>query len=144
MEIYQKTLATLRALYHYYQTAHWQSKGSQYYGDHLLFQRLYDATAIDIDLVGEKALGICQDDSVVDLKQNMAFVLKIVNNLDYAPDTQFESALKLERAFVKLCNDQAKEDTNSEGVKNMFAGLADKHEGHIYLMQQRIKGLKVI
>jgi len=143
MEIYQKTLATLRSLSLYYQTAHWVSKGSQYYGDHLLFQRLYEETTEDIDPVGEKAMGICQDEYAVSLIQNIDFVYKIINNMDYEPDNVFESALKLERAFVKLCGDYVKTDV-SEGVKNMFAGLADKHEGHVYLLQQRSKGLKVV
>lgn len=144
MLIYQKSIATLMSLYHYYQTAHWVSKGSQYYGDHLLFQRLYEAVNPDIDLIGEKALGITQNELSVDLKEITEMMGKIVNNMDYGPDDYFESALKLERAFVKLCGDQAKDETNTEGLKNMWAGLADKHEGHIYLLQQRIKGLKTI
>lgn len=144
MEKYQKTIATLRALSCYYQTAHWVSKGSQYYGDHLLFQRLYEAASGDIDGVGEKAMGITQDDVAVDLKTNIEMVSKILNNMDYEPDSYFESAAKLERALIKLCCEAAKDDSNSEGVKNMFAGLADKHEGHVYLLQQRVKGLKVI
>lgn len=135
MEIYQKVIATLRSLYHFYQTAHWVSKGSQYYGDHLLLQRLYEATNLDIDLVGEKALGITKSDASVDLKENITLMGKIIHNLE---DNHFNSALKLEKAFVKLCDEQAKNPQNSEGVKNMFAGLADKHEGHCYLLQQRV------
>jgi DNA-binding ferritin-like protein len=144
MNIYQKIIATLRSLTCYYQTCHWLSKGSQYYGDHLLFMRLYDATILDIDGVGEKAIGVTQDEASVDLRENINAVAKILNNMEYDPDRYFESALKLEKAFVKACEDLAKDVNNSEGVKNMFAGLADKHEGHIYLLQQRIKGLKVI
>jgi DNA-binding ferritin-like protein len=136
MEIYQKVIATLRSLSHYYQTAHWVSKGSQYYGDHLLFQRLYDATNADIDVVGEKAMGITKNDASVGLKENISIMIKILNNME---DNSFSSALKLEKAFVKLCDDQAKNALeHSEGVKNMFAGLADKHEGHCYLLQQRV------
>lgn len=143
-QTYQKTIATLRALYLYYQTAHWLSLGSQYYGDHLLFERLYTATLADVDIVGEKALGITQNDEAVSLVKNLEMVTKIIGHMDHAPDAFFSSALKLEKAFIKLCDDQVKNDANSEGVKNMFAGFEDKHEGHVYLLQQRLKGLKVI
>ena len=37
-------------LFHAY---HWRSKGQDYYGDHLLYQRLYQARAEEIDRIGE-------------------------------------------------------------------------------------------
>jgi DNA-binding ferritin-like protein len=144
MQIFQKTIATLRSLYLYYQNAHWLSSGSQYYGDHLLFERLYNATSDDVDMLGEKALGITQDEASVDLLENIDMVYKILSNMQYDADSFFDSAVKLERALVKLCSEQAKSDENTEGVKNMFAGLADKHEGHVYLLQQRLRGLKFV
>lgn len=144
MQIFQKTIATLRSLYLYYQNAHWLSSGSQYYGDHLLFERLYDATQADVDMLDEKALGITQNEASVDLLENIDMVYKILSNMQYDADSFFDSAVKLERALVKLCSEQAKADENTEGVKNMFAGLADKHEGHVYLLQQRLRGLKFV
>jgi len=138
-ETYQKTIAILRSLSHYYQTIHWVANGTQYYGDHLLLQRLYDEVTPEIDTVGEKALGITKENATVNLVENISMVLKIVTNMEYgAMDVCFTSALKLERAFVKFCEDQATSSQNTEGVKNMFADMADKHEGHVYLIQQRL------
>lgn len=138
-ETYQKTIAILRSLSLYYQTIHWLANGSQYYGDHLLLQRLYDAVTPEIDTIGEKALGIMKQESAVNLVENISMVSKILNNMDYGSvEVCFNSAVKLERAFIMFCGEQAKSDENSEGVKNLFAGMADKHEGHVYLLQQRL------
>jgi len=139
MESFKKTLAVLRSLSNYYQTAHWVSDGPQYYGDHLLFQRLYDAVTVEIDTVAEKAVGVTKNISIVDLKESLGMVVKILDNLNYEGiENYFRSALKLEKAFVVHCNEQATDGLNSEGVKNMYAGMADIHEGHIYLLQQRL------
>ena len=135
-EIFQKTLAILRSLSCYYQTAHWTVKGPNYYGDHLLLQRLYDAVTGEIDTVGEKSMGITKDEGSVNLIKNIEMVSKIVNNIEYVDF--FVGALKLERAFVMFCDEQVKNLANSEGVKNMYADMADKHEGHVYLLQQRV------
>ena len=141
-EIYQKTIAILRSLSCYYQTTHWLASGSQYYGDHLLLQRLYDAVTPEIDVFGEKALGITKQDSAVNLIENISMVSKIINNMEYGSvEICFKSALKLERAFVMFCEEQSASNENSEGVKNLFAGTADIHEGHVYLLQQRVSGV---
>ena len=43
VEILQEVLGLLRGQYWNYWTTHWQVKGENYYGNHLLFQRLYEA-----------------------------------------------------------------------------------------------------
>ena len=51
-------LVYLRHLSFIHQNHHWVSKGEPFYGDHLLFQRLYAGVAEDIDTLAEKAIGL--------------------------------------------------------------------------------------
>ena len=43
VEKLQWLLACLRAQYWMYQQSHWQVMGPEYYGNHLLFERLYES-----------------------------------------------------------------------------------------------------
>ena len=51
-------LVHLKFLASVHQNHHWVTKGDPFYGDHLLFQRVYEATAEDIDTMAEKAIGL--------------------------------------------------------------------------------------
>jgi DNA-binding ferritin-like protein len=51
-------LSLLRALDWHYRTAHWQVWGEAQYGDHLMFQRFYEAMPDEIDTLAEKMVGI--------------------------------------------------------------------------------------
>ena len=57
-------LVRLRFLATVHQTHHWTAKGDPFYGDHLLYQRLYDAVVVDIDALAEKAVGLGSSDNV--------------------------------------------------------------------------------
>jgi len=52
-----RILGMLRAMYLSYQTSHWQVRGPSFYGDHLLFQRLYESVEVQIDQIAEKVVG---------------------------------------------------------------------------------------
>jgi hypothetical protein len=57
VKLLQPLLALLRAQYWMYQESHWQTKGPAYYGNHLLFQRLYESVTEQIDTLAEKMVG---------------------------------------------------------------------------------------
>ena len=46
--------AAIRGLHHLLWTAHWVSEGDPQYGDHLLYQRLYEARVMEIDGIAEQ------------------------------------------------------------------------------------------
>ncbi|MCH7560353.1 MAG: hypothetical protein IIC67_03115 [Thaumarchaeota archaeon] len=50
-------LACLRAAAQLHQTNHWRTKGTAFYGDHQLFDRLYNDSLSMIDQVAERAMG---------------------------------------------------------------------------------------
>ena len=129
-----------------HQTHHWIAKGDPFYGDHLLFERVYSAAQADIDVVAEKAVGLGTTANV-DVLLSTTQVLKLVHG--YGPlqtipqqNELVRRSLTAEMMFLSclkiLCESMKVNGTCTLGVENMIADLADKHEGSVYLLKQRI------
>lgn len=137
--IYTKYLAEL------HQNNHWQSKGDSYYGDHLLFQRLYEAVNGEIDVVAEKAIGIGSNDNVnfVLISNNVNKLIVENNPMPSIPrsDDLVRQSLEAEMNYIKvlslMADSMTAKGTYTKGVDNMIAGIIDIHEGHVYLLKQR-------
>jgi len=138
-------LVHLRYLTFVHQTHHWTAKGDPFFGDHKLFEQLYDQVVEDIDTVAEKAVGLGNEQNV-----NMMLQIKQLGTLCNAygsPQTVPHSndlaktSLIAEWNFlkiVKIAEDSMKQnDTWTPGVSNMLQGLFDIHEKHIYLLKRR-------
>lgn len=138
-------LAGLRALYFTHQQNHWTCRGANFYGDHLLFQRLYEKIADEIDTVAEKCVGV-GDESTVDLQFQLKTVFQMlkdsstssvtVGSSDYA-----KKSLSAEYTFLNLC-DVVRSTLDAQGklsigIDNMIAGIMDVHESHVFLLKQQ-------
>lgn len=139
-------LSYAQALYNMYYHMHWRSEGENYYGDHLLFQRLYEDMPDEIDGIAEKAIGILNDTKAVNPVENTAAAAKILSELmsdEDEPSTYSDTAVKAERQFVQAVADalnlMEKEGELTDGVEDLLQGIASKHEEHLYLLQQRSK-----
>jgi DNA-binding ferritin-like protein len=100
----KKYLSTLKALQAYYQHAHWISKGEPFYGDHLLFERLYGSVNEQIDSLAEKMVGLGGDHYVC-VRTVMKMTSDILQKIpEMGEDTLglelAQSALKLENMFL--------------------------------------------
>lgn len=140
-------VAYLRGLAMVHQTHHWQTRGDTYYGDHLLFERLYGNVSGEIDGVAEKAVGTGQHLLVQPLLQtkHLEWVMKyLYRGAPPNPDPLGYVAISLraelclmvflQLAYARL---QASGDL-SFGIDNMLQGIADKHEESLYLLRQRM------
>lgn len=138
-------LVHLRFLYTIHQTHHWISKGDSFYGDHLLFQRLYEETQTSIDAVAEKAIGLSSSDNVNITLQASQLVrlVKGYGMMSTIPQSTELSkrSLVAEKNFIKtteLALQNLKESGMlTTGLDNMLAGILDVHESHVYLLKQR-------
>lgn len=137
-------LAALRSLYFLHQQHHWISQGQNYYGDHLLFQRLYESIAEEIDATAEKCVGV-GDQTTIDLSLQLKLAYKMLSDLQMASMTQGDDAVKrslsAEYTFLYVC-DLVSQTLDSQGLlttglDNFIAGLSDTHEGNVYLLKQR-------
>lgn len=147
-------LATLRALGIIHQGNHWLSRGTAFYGNHLLFERIYNSALEDLDAAAEKFVALFGDEVLsYELQADLLHgVLSKYNNLEGSPT---QMSVSVEKAFLKLSQDFRKllrQETDSDGtgtasagpltlgLDNMLADIADSREGAVYLLTQSLKG----
>lgn len=140
-------LVHLRYLYFVHQTHHWTAKGDSYYGDHLLFQRLYESLPEEIDALAEKAIGLGLSENVnLPLQSSQLGKLVqgygMINTIPH-PNELAKRSMNAELNFLK-CAAYGAEQMNqagcmTRGLDNLLQGLEDAHEGHVYLLKQRCK-----
>lgn len=138
-------LVHLRYLQLIHQNHHWTAKGDPFYGDHLLFSRLYDTVTSEIDAVAEKVVGLGTTDNV-NLQLQVTQLAQLLQSYGMSQTIPQASelakrSLAAEMNFlavlgVILC--RLKESCQTTpGLDNMLAGIADVHEKHVYLLKQR-------
>lgn len=140
--LWLQLLGDLKALSDSYQSTHWRALGDAYYGDHQLYQRLYDDISSEIDTVAERALGITGNDTIVEPANLMSVSAQSLKTL-VVPGEFASMMLNAERQFLLRLNyvidnlEHAGQLT--DGVANMLQGVADKHEEHVYLLSRRVR-----
>jgi DNA-binding ferritin-like protein len=137
-------LVLLRAAAHVHQTHHWQTKGGHFYGDHLLFMRLYEDSQPFIDQIAERGVGAGHT-ALVDARLQMHCMNGLVNvwtrNSVESAEGMVSHSLAVEQCVVH-CVSKARASLEakgelSDGTDNLIQGVADKHEEFVYLLQQR-------
>lgn len=131
-------VAFIRALYLVHQENHWNT---QSYGDHLLFQRLYEETQELADDAAERVLGLCGE---LMLEGSESAIAKRFAPKEKSLRGFLESSLAIERAFqsiVKKTYESLDEKGSlTLGLDDLLMGQASDGETHIYLLQQALKG----
>lgn len=138
-------LVHLRYLAMVHQTHHWVARGDAFYGDHLMFQRMYDKVIEEIDAVAEKAVGSGSEHNVNLMLQTSQLqqLSKAFGSPQTVPQTSdlAKASLVAECNFLKIlkaaCESMQGNGTCTPGIENMLQGIADAHEGHIYLLKRR-------
>jgi len=138
-------LVHLRHLQLIHQNHHWTAKGDPFYGDHLLFEGLYNTVTSEIDSVAEKAVGLgttenvnvqLQVTQVAQLLQGYGMSQTIPQASELAKRSLAAEMNFLAVINVLLCSLKESCQT-TPGLDNMLAGIADVHEKHVYLLKQR-------
>ena len=133
----------LEALQLLHQSAHWQVRGPTYYGDHLLFERLYKKIPKQIDSVGERTVNLGDARLVCPITTaNLAGQLiagwgKRHGSVESARELVALS-FRAEQSFVKAVKQALAGAPASDGTQNLLQGIADEHEANLYLLQQRL------
>jgi DNA-binding ferritin-like protein len=138
-------LVHLKFLYFVHQNHHWTCKGDPFYGDHLLFQRLYEGVQEEIDSVAEKTIGLGTSANV-DLVLQTSQLMRLMQGYGMSqtipqPNELAKRSLAAEMNFLactsKLVESMKECGLLTRGLDNLVAGIEDKHEGHVYLLKQR-------
>jgi DNA-binding ferritin-like protein len=138
LELLQGLLAFLRAVHFSHLSSHWQVQGLPFFGDHRMFIRLYRDMEEEIDTLAEKIVGEFGA-SAVDPVVQAAKVSALLAELGGM--TPVERALVLEERLqveVKRVYQSCKmQGDMSLGLDDYLMGVANAHEGALYLLRQR-------
>lgn len=133
-------LASLKALYTIHQTHHWQTMGSTFYGDHLLLERLYKAVQDEIDTVGEKLVSLdspAVTNYFIQTRHSLAFLQAITLSDKPPMVTSFIGELVFIEMGELIKKRLEEAGLLTSGLANMMEDILDRHESHVYLLQQR-------
>jgi DNA-binding ferritin-like protein len=141
-------VAVLRAGAIVHQTNHWQTRGDTFYGDHLLFQRLYEESTELVDRVAERAVGAGNRFLVHPILQTsqVGYLVKFFcGDLCKDPTADQHALISFMTevhtlSFLGMVY-SALESSNrlTNGTDNLLQDASDKHEGFVYLLRQRIQ-----
>jgi len=133
-------LAVLRAQAFSYQTSHWQIGGHDAYGNHLLFQRLYEGLGVQIDELAEKMVGYLGSDAVEGTDSAQRVFEKVAEWTEIM--CPFRQGLQSEddcQAAIQDAYDTIKaEGKMTLGLDDWLMATANAHETATYLLQQAL------
>jgi DNA-binding ferritin-like protein len=127
--------ATLRAAHHTYWTLHWRSRGASFYGDHLLYQRLYEARVKEIDRMAETIAAVYGSDHLAAVEA-WAAANRVLLATGNAPNPGLRVA-ELTLHAANRVNNAIGQHPYGIAVNNVIAGIADAALESVYLLQQR-------
>lgn len=139
-EILAVAVAYLRYLSSMYQNHHWQAQGNDFYGNHLLFERVYKQILEDVDALAEKSAGLF-DTSVLNFHKQLSLIKSIGDKFPEHGTTQEHllHSVSAEQRFVKMLKitQEKLKSTNelSLGLDNLLAQLSDNSESRLYLLR---------
>jgi len=138
-------IATVKAIALIHQNSHWTSKGNNFYGDHLLFERIYKSALEDLDLAAEKFIGLFGA-SCLNYQLQADLLNKILLKYKGLEGEPLAMSLAIEKDFLKLSSDAyncfEEEGKLTLGLDDMVMAIASNREGSVYLLQQALKDLE--
>lgn len=130
-------LAMLRGLYIIYQHGHWKCAGSNFYGNHLLFNRIYDDVSDLSDSVAEKLIGLYGNEAL-NHKEQASIISEFVSKFE--EDSVVENAFTATKVVLEFSDDlfnRLKEMGElSLGLDDLIMSNSSKLETFKYLLQQ--------
>ena len=133
-------LGCLRAQYLSYQTSHWLVKGGTFYGNHLLFQRLYESVQGQIDQLAEKITGYLGSEAV-----SINYQMRHISDYTYSWSSiqcnhkrGLQSEADLQQALKRAYDGIKQAQAMSLGLDDWIMATANAHEENEYLLQQTL------
>jgi len=141
VEMCQWLLALLRAQYWSYQQSHWQTRGRPYYGNHLLFQRLYESVTDHVDGLAEKMVAFYGVEAVdaLDLGGKFEIWVKRWNATDCLHRRGLQSEADMQSVCKAVYDGLKARGTLSLGLDDFLMAIANDHETNTYLLQQVLR-----
>lgn len=121
--------AALMNLYLVHWHNHWNSSGSNAYGNHLLHQRLYESLVEEIDTISEKITST-YGSGTLDVGLTTSLMDKFWARDSLSAEESLQSIIKTTYDVVKASG------MMSLGMDDFLMSLASAHETNLYLLRQ--------
>jgi len=132
-------VASLKAMAIIHQNNHWTTKGDAFYGDHLLFERLYKSTLEDLDTAAEKFIGLFGEECL-DYQLQADMLNKVLLKYKKLVGSPGEMSLAIEQDFLKFSKQAYScfedEGTLTLGLDDAVMSIASSREESVYLLKQ--------
>lgn len=141
LKVLQTTLAALRAVHWSHWASHWQVRGSQFYGDHIMFERLYNAVEEEIDTLAEKIVAEFGPDAVGPFDQ-AGLMSEMLAHFRNEKDPLKRGVIAEEFILDHLTDtyDTLKRaEQCSLGLDDFIMSTHNAHETATYLLRQRTR-----
>lgn len=137
VDLLKEILAILRAQSWFFQSLHWQVKGSDFYQLHLLYERIYDSIEDEIDSLAEKIVSYFGSNAVDKMDQ----IKRATAWLNQWQGENISTAIKSEKNLQSLLK-YTYDTMNSRkelslGLDDFLMSLASAHETNLYLLGQQ-------
>lgn len=133
-------LAVLRAQYLSYQTSHWQVVGQSFYGNHLLFERLYKSVEEQVDQLAEKIVGFLGSEAVglVYQMEKIHMLCGRWGRIGCNHKRGIQSEADLQEAIKVAYEAITESGLMTLGLDDWLMATANEHEANVYLLQQAL------
>jgi DNA-binding ferritin-like protein len=136
-------LGCLRALKWLSWNGHWQVKGSQFYGDHLMLERIYEGKIDEqIDTLAEKMVCLFGSD-IIDNPMLLQSFNNSVESCKSVSKCPIQRTLRCLQMLQAQFNHTYSIGTNTKqitlGMDDYLMATANEQETFIYLLQQRLR-----
>ena len=134
--------AALHGEYWLLWTIHWRAKGQEAYGDHLLYQRLYEARVPELDRLAEVVAAV-GGAHVLDPVRGIDAIRPLVAQVEALDQPDAGKAIVAAQTVLGALGaaSQAAQGTPyALASDNAVGGIADAHLEAVYLLQQRLAG----
>lgn len=133
-------ISFLRSIALIHQNHHWVTKGKNFYGNHLLFEKIYSSAQEDVDLMAEKFVGNFNDDCL-DLNMQGKIIAKMLDK--YGSGSPIESSLEIETEFLEFSqhfyDTLKKNDALTLGMDDAIMAVSSSREEAVYHLKQASK-----
>lgn len=138
-KIFSTYVAMLRLVYTVHHMSHLKCKCKQFYGNHKMFQRLYEESFDRLDSASEKLIGLFGAECLNPKKE-----AELINELieQFCSDDHVKNSLEVEKAFQKIADATYSKLKNMEkltlGLDDLIMSQYSESESAVYLLQQSL------
>ncbi len=139
IELMSEYVTFLRGLSMVHQNNHWETSGNSFYGNHLLFQRIYEGISEIVDEAAERTIGVF--DSIE--QGDISLIINKYKVNSNEQDAYIKSSLEAEQDFQALARKVylalKASSTLTLGLDDMIMSHSSISEVHTYLLKQALE-----